>query len=318
MSADELPLLVVVGATASGKTELAVRLAERCDGEVVSADSVQVYRHFDVGSGKPTTEQLARAPHHLIDIVEPTEALEAARWAELATETLTEIRARGRRPIVCGGTFLWVRALLFGLADAPPGDPDIRREHTRIAELNGRDALHRMLSEVDPVSATRLHPNDFVRVSRALEVHQLSGRPLSALQEEHGFREPLHRATLLGLAHPPATLDARILERCQGMFRSGWIDEVRTLLARGFGESRPMGAVGYRQIREALEGEAPLDTETLEQTVYRATRVFARRQRTWLRDEPVTWLSPDEITEARLDALLAGVPTDRKSGVPSR
>src|SRR5262245_30491550 len=197
----DLPeLLVVVGPTASGKTALAIELAERHGGEILSADSVQVYRHFDIGTGKPSAAELARAPQHLLDLVEPEQTLDAARWAELADAEIRAILARGKRPIVCGGSFLWVRALLYGLAPAPPASEAIRVQHRAIAaEADGRARLHARLAEVDPPSAARLAANDFVRVSRALEVFELSGKPLSDWHAGHGFREPRFRARLLGV-----------------------------------------------------------------------------------------------------------------------
>lgn len=285
----EPELLVVVGPTASGKTALAVELAEEIGGEIVSADSVQVYRHFDIGTGKPSAEEKARATHHLIDVVEPRETLDAARWAELAEAALAEIRARGRVPIVCGGTFLWVRALIYGLAEAPPGDPAIRERHREQVEREGRASLHLELARVDPSAAARLAPNDFVRVSRALEVFELTGKPMSAWQAEHGFREPRHRARLLGVKQSKEELDVRIRERVTAMFAAGWLDEVRRLRELGYADTRAMASVGYRQVNEAVASGAPVDLKLLIDSVVRTTRVFARRQRTWLRDEPVEW-----------------------------
>jgi tRNA dimethylallyltransferase len=287
----------VVGPTASGKTELAVRLAERLGGEVVSADSVQIYRHFDVGSGKPSADQRRRVPHHLLDVLEPLEPMDAARWAELAERAVREIAERGRVPIVCGGTFLWVRALLYGLASAPAANPAIRRRHAERAESEGRAALHAELARVDPESAARLAPNDFVRVSRALEVWEQSGVPLSRWQAEHGFREPRHRADLVGIAWPRPELDRRIRERTARMLEAGWVDEVRKLLAAGYAQARAMRCVGYRQIADALAVETPAGEADLFDRIVRRTRVFARRQRTWLRDEPVRWLSPEQAAE---------------------
>jgi tRNA dimethylallyltransferase len=284
--ADEL--VVVVGPTASGKTELALRLAERWGGEIIGADSVQVYRAFDVGTGKPGLEERARAPHHLIDCVDPNEPIDAERFARLADQAIAEIRARGRTPIVCGGAFLWVRALTLGLAPAPPADAAIRERHAEIAARTGRAALHAQLAEIDPRSAARLDPNDFIRVSRALEVHELTGRPLSAWHEEHGFRAVRHRHRLLGVRRDRAELDERIRQRAAGWLANGWLDEVRQLRDRGYGAARPMGSVGYRQITDHLEGR--LDATELLDAIVRATRVFARRQRTWIRDEPITWL----------------------------
>ena len=283
-------LLVVVGPTASGKTDLAVRLAERFGGEVVGADSVQVYRGFDVGSGKPTAEERRRAHHHLVDVADPLEPFDAQRFAALADAAIADIRARGRAPIVCGGTYLWVRALLRGLAPAPPADPEVRARHTALAEEQGRAALHARLAAVDPESAARLAPNDLVRVSRALEIWELSGRPQSAWFAEHGFQTTRYEARLLGVQRPREEIDRRIEARTARWLAAGWVDEVRDLLARGCGAARAMGSVGYRQIEGHLAGK--ITAEELSGAIVRATRVFVRRQRTWLRDEPVRWIDP--------------------------
>jgi tRNA dimethylallyltransferase len=287
-------LWVVVGPTASGKTALAVDLAEQVNGEIVSADSVQIYRHFDIGSGKPDADELARVAHHLIGVVEPTEDIDASRFAELADAAIADIVARGKTPIVCGGTFLWVRALLYGLVKAPPANDAIREQHARFVEQQGRAALHALLLDKDPESHARLNPNDFVRVSRALEVLELSGAPLSKLQAEHGFRAPRYHFELLGIRHTADDLTDRIRRRVQQMLEDGWEDEVRELLARGFGDTRPMASVGYRQVALAVRDVTPPSRETLRDEVVKVTRIFARRQRTWLRDQPVRWLAPGE------------------------
>ena len=277
-------LLVVVGPTASGKTDVAIGAAEALDGEIVSADSVQVYRHFDVGSGKPSASERARAAHHLVDVADPLEPIDAARFVALADRAIADIQARGRRPVVCGGTFLWTRALLFGLADAPAADAALRRALMDEAARDGRAALHARLAAVDPASAARLHPNDFVRVSRALEVFALTGRPQSEGHGAHGFARARHDAVLVAVERPPAELDARIAARVDGWLASGWIDEVRGLVARGYRDARAMGSVGYRQVAMHVDGQCP--EPELAASIVRATRVFARRQRTWLRRAP--------------------------------
>ena len=283
------PLLAIVGPTASGKTSLAVAVAERIGGEVVSADSIQIYRGFDIGSGKPSAEELTRAPHHLIDSIDPLEPMDAALWAERATRAVDDIRARGKTPIVCGGTFLWVKALLWGLARAPAADPVLRAQHKAFAESEGRAALHARLREVDPASAERLHPNDFVRVSRALEVRALTGRPMSAWQQEHGFAHAAYDARLVALPCAPAELTARIQARVQTWLSSGWVEEVEDLLSRGMGDARAMASVGYAQVRAMTAGL--LRHDALEVEIVRATRTFARRQRTWLNHADVTFLA---------------------------
>ena len=177
-------IAVIVGPTASGKSELAMRLAERDGGEIVSADSVQIYRYFDIGSAKPSAAEMAAVPHHLVGRLDPLQAADARRFVELADDVIAGIVARGRPVIVCGGTFLWVRALVYGLAKAPAANEEIRARHRELADRFGRAYLHDQLARVDPESHGRLGPNDFVRVSRALEVHELSGRKLSVIEAD--------------------------------------------------------------------------------------------------------------------------------------
>jgi tRNA dimethylallyltransferase len=287
-------LIAVVGPTASGKSELAVRLCQRLEGEVVSADSVQIYRRFDIGSAKPTESERAGVQHHLIDAFDPLEPVDAARFVELGRRQIADILARGKTPVLCGGTFLWVRALIYGLAGAPAADEAIRARHRSEAEQLGRPWLHARLREVDPHSHARLAPNDLVRVSRALEVYELTGKPLSALHASHGFREADYHVRFVGIRHSPAELAARIERRVLAMFERGWLDEVRGLIADGYGEARALRSVGYRQLGEALAAGS-VDLPELTVQVVRATRIFVRRQLTWLRDEPVTWLEPDAL-----------------------
>jgi tRNA dimethylallyltransferase len=273
-------LLAVVGPTASGKSDLAIEVCERVGGEIISADSVQIYRYFDVGSGKPSAEEKARAPHHLIDVLDPHETIDAAAYAE--------VRARGKVPVLCGGTYFWVRALVLGLVDAPAGDPEIRARHRALALERGRAALHAELAKVDPESATRLHPNDVVRVSRALEIFELSGRRMSDWHAEHGFKGRRIDAKLVGIATEPEELTARIASRVDRWLEAGWIDEVRELAARGYGDARAMGSVGYKEVLAHVQGTLP--REGLRDAIVQSTRIFARRQRTWLKQAGVEWL----------------------------
>lgn len=293
MDVDEIDLAgadvaVVVGPTASGKSALAIALAETRGGEIIGADSVQVYRHFDIGSGKPSKDDLARVRHHLVDLADPLAPMDAASYAASASDAVADVRGRGKLPIVCGGTFLWVRALLYGLSSGPRADPDVRRRHAILAQEEGRAALHARLAAVDPPAATKLDPNDFVRVSRALEVFELTGRPLSVLQSEHGFREPRYKACLLGIGWTQEELLTRIAQRTERLIDAGFVEEVVRLIGLGYRDARAMSSVGYRQVLDFVEGRLP--REELAPAINRATKVFARRQRTWLRDEPVVWL----------------------------
>jgi tRNA dimethylallyltransferase len=287
-------LIAVVGPTASGKSELAVRIAEHFDGEVVSADSVQIYRRFDIGSAKPSAAERARVEHHLIDTLDPLDAADVARFLDLADAKVRDIVARGKRPIICGGTFLWVRALMYGLAPAPPADESIRARHRSEAERLGREHLHARLLDVDPVSHKKLAPNDLIRVSRALEVHELTGQPLSTLQAQHGFRTPRYPVQLVGIKHARTMLYERIERRVVQMFAQGWLDEVRGLLRDGYADARALRSVGYRQVAQAVAANTWVDQPSLVAQVAQATRTFVRRQLTWLRDEPVCWLTPGD------------------------
>lgn len=281
-------LLVVTGPTASGKSDLALAVAEALGGEIVNADSVQIVRHFDLGSGKPSPAERARVPHHLLDVLDPQDDVDASRFAALAREAIADIEARGRRAIVCGGTYLWIRALVFGLVEAPPADEAVREEHRAFAAREGRSALHARLAAVDPASAERLHPNDVVRVSRALEVFETSGRRLSELQAAHGFRDAARETEMFAIRHAPEALTARIEARTAAWLTGGFVAEVRELLARGYADTRAMGSVGYREVAMHLRGE--IDLPALGPAIVRATRLYARRQRTFLKQAPVTWL----------------------------
>ena len=285
---DPKRLLCVVGPTASGKTDLAIAVCERVGGEIVSADSVQIYRGFDIGSGKPSAAERARAPHHLIDVLDPSENADAMAYAALAERAVEDIRARGKVPVLCGGTYFWVRALVIGLAPAPRADAAIRARHRAITEERGRAALHEELAHVDTASAARLHPNDVVRVSRALEVHELSGRTMSEHHAEHGFRAHRMASAMIGISTTPELLTERIRRRAEAWLANGWIDEVRDLVERGHGETRAMGSVGYREVYAHLQGK--LAREALLDAIVQSTRIFTRKQRTWLRTAPVEWL----------------------------
>jgi tRNA dimethylallyltransferase len=275
-----------MGPTASGKTDLAVSLVERLPFEIISVDSALVYRGMDIGTAKPDAETLARAPHRLIDIIDPAEAYSASRFREDALREMAEITAAGRIPLLVGGTMLYYRALEQGLSRLPRADAPTRaRLEAEAAEL-GWQAMHDKLAEVDPVAAERIHPNDPQRLSRALEVYALTGRPMSELWQENG--PPALPYRLLKLAVAPtdrAELHERIARRFRLMLEQGLVEEVEALYRRGdLGPELPsIRCVGYRQVWQYLEGE--LSYSEMSDKGIVATRQLAKRQFTWLRSE---------------------------------
>jgi len=284
------PILVIAGPTATGKTGAAIELAHHFGGELVGADSVQVYRGFDIGSAKPTGAELGGVSHHLIDVFDPNEDVDAVAYADLADFAIREISERGHLPIVVGGTGLWIRALVRGLVDVPAVDPEIRQRLEDAAMNDGAAALHARLAEIDPISADAIHPNDALRIVRALEVYEQTGRPLGKLRAEHALGEARYRALLIVLEMSHDRHGDVIEDRARQMLEAGWIDEVRSLRARWGDEIRPFGSVGYREILDHLRDGVSVD-ETLRR-IRRSTRIYARRQRTWFKGEPgVSWRS---------------------------
>ncbi len=299
---ERIPLIVICGPTAVGKTGLAIELAERLGGEVVSADSRQVYRLMDIGTAKPTAAEQQRARHHLLDVVWPDEAFNAAGFASMAADAINDIVQRGKVPLLVGGTGLYIKALTEGLLEAPGSDLALRRQlHARAEEL-GCAALHGQLEQVDPVTAQRLHPNDLVRIVRALEVFELTGRPLSAFHEEHGFSRQPYRTLKIGLSLERGALYQRINLRAEAMFSSGLIDEAQSLLDAGYDPAlKALRTIGYRQAFAFLRGEISRDSalEDLKQ----ATRRYAKQQFTWFRhDNGIIWVdsSGDFVTIHKL------------------
>lgn len=295
-------LLVVVGPTASGKSALGAALARALSGEVISADSQQIYRGLDVGTAKPTPAERALAPHHLLDVAEPTEALSAGAFARLADEAIAQIAARGRLPIVVGGTGLWVRALLLGLVELPPSDPSLRAKLALEAERQGREALHAELARIDPETAAQIPPANLVRVLRALEIHALTGEKPSAVRARHAFARLRFRARVLGLAPPREELSRRIDERAKAMFDGGLLGEARALLDRGLRDAPALKALGYPQAVAALDGRC--SPEEAAAAVAQQTRRYSKRQLTWFRANPlVEWLPWPPPVEALIEAL---------------
>jgi tRNA dimethylallyltransferase len=285
------PLLLIVGPTGVGKTAAAVRLAGSVPMEVVSADSRQVYRGMDAATGKPTSEQRRAVTHHLLDLIEPGDRYHAARFRSDATEAIERIRSARRLPVVVGGTGLYVRALLRGLDPAPPADPGLRAELEVTARNAGPQALHARLAALDPERAASLHPNDRVRIIRAIEKH------VSGFAGAGGWTRAIApwRVSMFGLRRERKALNRSLEERARTMLRGGMMDEVRRLLAAGHDETAPgMAGIGYRDIAAVLRGRLT-EAEALSLMV-RDTQRYAKRQMTWFSREPeIQWLDVDEV-----------------------
>jgi tRNA dimethylallyltransferase len=302
-------LLVIAGPTGVGKTATAVALARRLPVEVISADSRQVYRGMDVATGKPTPDERRAVAHHLIDVVDPDERYDAARFAREAAAAIDDIRQRGRWPVVVGGTGLYIRALVRGLDAGVPADPALRRELVAFAAREGRAALHARLEDASPVMARRLHPNDQVRVVRALELIHHGGR---VAVDQTRWRQPAHDDVLyVGLTVPRERLVARLRERARAMVQAGLLDEVRTLLARGHDESlTAMQGIGYREFARVARGT--LDAAEALRLMERDTVRYAKRQWTWFAREPgIRWIDLEtaggpEGAAAQIERMIAG------------
>ncbi len=292
------PLVVIAGPTASGKSALAMELAKRLDAVLISADSRQVYRGFDIGTAKPTLSEQAEVPHRLIDVVEPTETFTAAQFRELARAEIAQAHAQGRLPILVGGTGLYIRTVLGGYAipEVPP-DAALREKLERLEDPHAR------LAEVDPVTAARLHPNDRVRIIRALEVFELTGKPISELQTRE---ESPYRSVFLALDWPRETLYERINQRTIQMFEMGLSDEVAAL-AKRYGPDLPLlKTLGYAETLRWQLGE--ISQEEAIALIQQNTRRYAKRQVTWFRREPdAVWLEPLRYAtmQAKQDAAMA-------------
>jgi tRNA dimethylallyltransferase len=290
-AAARAPLIAVLGPTASGKSALAVSLAERFGGEVIACDSTQVYRGFDIGTAKPPVEERRGIPHHLMDLVSPAETFTAGEYRKRALDVLSDLRRRNRLPIFTVGTGLYFQALLEGLADAPTRSESLRARLNAIAERSGSARLHKMLSRLDSSAAARIFPNDRQKLVRALEVCLLAGKPLT--QVHRGSRGGLegYRPLKIGLSPPRSELYQRIRQRVQTMLARGWIDEVSALVRDSAPQNtKPFEFIGYRELRAHLEAGQPLAT-TME-AIAQATRHYAKRQLTWFRRDPdVRWFA---------------------------
>jgi tRNA dimethylallyltransferase len=289
-SAAPQPLLVVIlGPTASGKTDLSLALAERFNGEIVNCDSVAMYREFDIGTAKPSADERSRAPHHLFDFVDPTQYVTAGEYARQARQVLAEIDSRHHLPIVVGGTGLYLRALLEGLFPGPQRSEELRERLREGAARHGPNHLHRILRRLDRTAAERVHANDMPKLIRAIEVCLASRQKMSALWQQG--RDPLRgfRILRLGLDADRTALYERINQRARRMFEAGLVEETENLLKKYGAAARPLASLGYKQAVQLLRGELTRDQALL--AAQQAHRNYAKRQMTWFRREPeVQWL----------------------------
>ena len=295
-------LICILGPTSVGKTGMALELAGRWGGEIVSADSMQVYRHMDIGTAKPTPEERRRIFHHLLDVVDPDEPFDASRYIELANGVIAHLQ-REKKPIfVVGGTGLYIRALLGGLIDGPGADEVLRRELKEEIKNFGKEHLYEILRARDGRAAAQIHPHDGVRIIRALEVLELTGRSIVEHQEEHCFREAPYEVLRIGLGLDRERLNDRIDRRTDRMIAEGFVEEVRRLLDMGYGESlKTMQSLGYRHMVSFLAGRQSLEEAV--RLIKRDTRRYAKRQMTWFAaDRDVVWFDPGDV-EGAMDRI---------------
>ncbi|WP_020675744.1 tRNA (adenosine(37)-N6)-dimethylallyltransferase MiaA [Geopsychrobacter electrodiphilus] len=298
----QIPLLVIQGPTASGKTGWAIRLAKFFPLEVISADSRQVYRRMDIGTAKASLEERAGIPHHMLDLIDPDESYSVGDFVTAAREIATEIFARGKLPCVVGGTGLYTRALMGGLADVPRGDDDLRIQLNQREEQLGPGTLYADLQQIDPVSASGVHPHNLVKIIRALEVWKLTGERISDLQRKHGFVDPLFKSLSFVPDWSKETLHQRIAERTRHMVDNGLIEETAALVA-DYGENlKSLQTLGYREALAYLRGEASRDE--IKDMIALQTRRYAKRQLTWFRKESETiWVDSCQESDRVLDLI---------------
>ena len=298
--------ILILGVTASGKGRLAFELAQRLDSEIISVDSMKVYRRMDIGTAKPSAEARRKVRYHLVDIIEPSESFSVGLFHRKAWAALEDITGRGKTVIAAGGTALYTKVLLYGLFEGPGRDEKVRAALHERAQIEGLSALHDELKAIDPEGAGRISPNDARRIVRALEVYRLTGKPISSLQRQFEAERPVHDWAIIGLRRGKALESRRINARVRGMMERGFVDEVRSLLA----EDKPLSrqarcAIGYAEIIGHLEGRMPLE-RAVEQ-IKKNTRRLAKGQRTWFRTFPaVRWIDiePEESPASVLDRAI--------------
>jgi tRNA dimethylallyltransferase len=305
MPSHKLPLILIVGPTAVGKTEIAILLAERLRGEIISADSRLFYRGMDIGTAKPTREEQARVPHHLIDIADPDEILSLAVFQQKAREAITDIHTRNKIPFLVGGTGQYIRAVTEGWrpAEVEPHET-LRAELGRMKEERGLNWLYEKLRELDPAAAEKIDPRNYRRTIRAIEVILTTGKKFS---EQRGQSESPYHLITIGLTRPRAELYQRVDQRIETMFANGFLDEVKSLLAKGYSPSLPsMSAIGYRESIRVIQGE--LGEREAKAQIRRATRVFVRRQANWFKesDPNIKWFRVEAGVVGEIESYIRG------------
>lgn len=299
-------MYLIMGCTASGKSRLAFELAKRLDGEIISIDSMKVYKRMDIGTAKPSRQRLTEVPHHLIDVVEPWDYFGMGVFVEMVEPVIDRLRKEGRPIIAAGGTAMYIRALMEGIFDGPPTNPELRKELEAEAESLGSDALHQQLKMVDPDAADRIHANDLKRLVRALEVFKLTGKPISSFQNQFRSGNLKYPWTIIGLSREKESASRRMNARVKKMIEDGLVDEVRSLVddPRGLSDQAAQ-AVGYAEIIKHFEGELTLDKAI--EKIKINTRRFAKHQRTWYRSfANVNWieLTDDDTAEAVTEKVI--------------
>jgi tRNA dimethylallyltransferase len=293
-------IIIICGPTALGKTSVAIHIAGIFNGQIVGADSMQIYRHMDIGTAKPTPDEQSRVAHHMIDLIDPDEHFDARQFAEMAHDKIMRLYAGGVTPFVVGGTGLYIKALVHGLFKAGQSDIHVRERLQEQARIYGAGYLYQRLSRHDPDTAERIHPNDTYRIIRALEVHELTGKTITAFQQDHGFKDNRFRVLKIGMHIDREVLYDRINHRVDAMIDSGFLNEVKGLLKMGYSDDlKSMQSIGYRHLIGFIKGRYPWD-ETI-RTLKRDTRRYAKRQLTWFKADPeIIWREPGQLSEIQM------------------
>ena len=296
---EKLPLVIINSPTATGKTDLAVNLALEFGGEIISADSMQVYRYLNIGTAKPTMDERRGIKHHLIDVVNPDEEFNAAVFAETARHIISELAGKGKPVFVVGGTGLYIRALLKGIIDTPDVDENIRNHYRRLRDTQGKKYLYDLLQQRDAAAAAQINPNDSVRVIRALEVLEQTGESITIKQKEHSFKDSPYKTYKIGIQVARKELKQKIELRADKMIAAGLLDEVKSVLAMGYGEDlKPLQSLGYKQMIGFLRSR--YDWQSCIDLIKRDTWQYARRQMTWFAaDKEINWFGDDSLDKIR-------------------